>query len=420
MHHLAGASALALPAISLTDALAANSTELKKKHKAAIMLWMGGGPATINIWDLKPGAPTGGPFRPISTSGDLQICEYMPLMAKQMKHMSVIRSMSTREADHTRGRYYMHTGYVPNPNIEYPSYGSVISHELYSSDSGLEIPPFVAVGGGSVGPGFLGMSYAPFVVGSDGNVRNLHMDMPEERLQERMAMLDADREHVHRPGQSRRIESRDLAKISGSAADHARVLKKTVDLMTSKQMEAFKTGKEPTDVQERYGKSGFGRGCLMARRLVEQGVSFVEVDLGGWDTHMDNFKSLSTRKLPELDQAMAALVSRSGRAANVGRHRHHLDGRVRPHAADQRQFRPRPLGSQLERRRRRRRHEGWTGHRPNQFRRHECRDRALHLARRDGLGRQGARHFAGNDLHHSQRPPKKIANSGKVVKELFA
>ena len=190
VQHLAGGAAMALPAISLTDALAANSTELKKKHKAAIMLWMGGGPATIDIWDLKPGAPTGGPFRPISTNGDLQICEHMPLMAQQMKHMSVIRSMSTREADHARGRYYMHTGYVPNPNIEYPGYGSVISHELYSAESGLEIPPFVAVGGGSVGPGFLGMTYAPFVVGSDGNVRNLQMDMPEDRLMERMAMLE--------------------------------------------------------------------------------------------------------------------------------------------------------------------------------------------------------------------------------------
>jgi Protein of unknown function (DUF1501) len=308
MHHLAGASALALPAMALTDAFAINSTEIKKKHKAAIMLWMGGGPATIDIWDLKPGAPTGGPFRQISTSGDLQICEHMPLMAQQMKHMSVIRSMSTREADHARGRYYMHTGYVPNPNIEYPGYGSVISHELYQQESGLEIPPFVAVGGGTVGPGFLGMTYAPFVVGTDGNVRNLQMDMPQDRLVERLTMLEQIETSFIGQVSPEGMKNRDVAKASGSAADHARVLKKTVDLMTSKQMDAFKTSKEPADVQERYGKTGFGRGCLMARRLVEQGVSFVEVDLGGWDTHMDNFKSLSTRKLPELDKAMSALV----------------------------------------------------------------------------------------------------------------
>ncbi len=302
MQHLAGASALALPAISFTNALAANSADLKKRHKSAILLWMGGGPATIDIWDLKPGAPTGGPFKAIGTSGNEQISEHMPLMAKQMDKMAIIRSMSTREADHMRGRYYMHTGYVPNPNIEHPGYGSVISHELYKSDSGLEIPPFVSVGGGSVGPGFLGMTYAPFVVGSDGNVRNLNMGLPDDRVMQRMAML-------------RTIETGFMKQVSpgrktnnGSAEDHAKILDKTLSLMTSKQMEAFKADKEPTEVQERYGKTGFGRGCLMARRLVEQGVSFVEVDLGGWDTHANNFKSLGDTKLPELDKAMSALV----------------------------------------------------------------------------------------------------------------
>ena len=121
LEHLAGASALALPAINFTNALAANAKDLKRRHKAAILLYMGGGPSTIDIWDMKPGAPTGGSFKPIATTGDMQICEHLPLMAKQMKHMSIVRSMSTREADHTRGRYYMHTGYVPNPTIEHPA-----------------------------------------------------------------------------------------------------------------------------------------------------------------------------------------------------------------------------------------------------------------------------------------------------------
>ncbi len=134
---------------------------------------MGGGPSTMDMWDLKPGAPTGGQFKPISTSADgVQICEHLPEMAKLMKHMAIVRSMSTREADHNRGRYYMHTGYVPNPNIEHPGYGSVIAHELIDQVPHLEIPPFVAVGGGSVGPGFLGMTWAPFVVNSNGDVRD--------------------------------------------------------------------------------------------------------------------------------------------------------------------------------------------------------------------------------------------------------
>jgi hypothetical protein len=310
IQHMAGASALALPAINFTNALAASSGELKKNHKAAILLWMGGGPATIDIWDLKPGAPTGGPFKAISTSGDVQISEHMPLMAKQMKNMAIIRSMSTREADHGRGRYYMHTGYVPNPNIEHPSYGSVISHELYRKDSGLEIPPFVAVGGGSVGPGFLGMQYAPFVVGSNGDVRNLNMGMDNDRLMQRMQMLATVEKGF---AESHRPEARDPKRSTSirttSADDHAEVLEKTLALMTSKQMEAFKVNQEPKEVLEKYGTSGFAKGCLMARRLVEAGVSFVEVDLGGWDTHANNFKTLGDTKLPELDKAMAAMTS---------------------------------------------------------------------------------------------------------------
>jgi uncharacterized protein (DUF1501 family) len=296
MSHLAGASALTLPAINFTNALAANSSDLKKRHKSAILLWMGGGPATIDIWDLKPGAPTGGPFQPIATSGDVQISEHMPLTAKQMHNLAIIRSMSTREADHMRGRYYMHTGYVPNPNIEHPSYGSVIAHELIDSVPELEIPPFVSVGGGSVGPGFLGMTYSPFVVGSDGNVRNLQMGLDNDRLMQRMEMLAS-------------LEKGFISQNRGdSAKDHAKILDKTLSLMTSKQMEAFKVSMETEAVRERYGNTGFGKGCLMARRLAEQGVPFIEVDLGGWDTHSGNFDALQNTKLPELDKAMSALV----------------------------------------------------------------------------------------------------------------
>jgi uncharacterized protein (DUF1501 family) len=299
LEHLAGGAALAWPAISFTTALRVHADDLKKGHKAAIMLWMGGGPSTIDLWDLKPSAPTGGPFQPISTSGTEQICEHLPLVAKQMHHLSIVRAMSTREADHNRGRYYMHTGYVPNPNIEHPGYGSVVSRMLeeQTRSLGLEIPPFVAVGGGSVGPGFLGMTYAPFVVDSNGDVRNLKMDVDSYRLAERMQVLAA-------------LEKNFIAQGRGqSAADHANVLEKTVALMTSKQMDAFKVNQESEAMRERYGRGAFGRGCLMARRLVEQGVAFVEVDLGGWDTHQNNFTTLQNNKLPEMDKAMAALVS---------------------------------------------------------------------------------------------------------------
>src|SRR3990170_3248284 len=162
MRHLAGASAFAMPAFALTRTLRANAESLSRNHKSAVLLWRGGGPPSIDMWDMKPGAPTAGPFKPIDTTGDFQICEQLPQLATQMKHLSVVRSMSTREADHERGRYYMHTGYVPNPSVEHPSYGSVIAHELEDSVPQLEIPPFVAIGSPSEGPGFFGLASAPF------------------------------------------------------------------------------------------------------------------------------------------------------------------------------------------------------------------------------------------------------------------
>src|SRR6476646_5910632 len=123
LSHLAGASATAAAALTLGQSLRTHAAELKKNRKSAILLWMSGGPSTIDIWDLKPGASTGGQFKPISTAGDMQISEHMPMTAKVMDKLAIVRSMSTREADHMRGRYYMHTGYKPVLNIEHPSYG---------------------------------------------------------------------------------------------------------------------------------------------------------------------------------------------------------------------------------------------------------------------------------------------------------
>jgi len=288
---------MTIPALTLTHSLRTHAAELKKNHKAAILLWMSGGPSTIDLWDLKPGASTGGPFKPISTSGDVQICEHLPMTAKVMDKLAIVRSMSTREADHMRGRYYMHTGYVPNPNIEHPSYGAVISHELVKEESDLQIPPFVSVDGASEGPGFLGMQYAPFRVDSNGQVRNLEMQgIDESRLIQRMHALDM-------------IEKGFISQNRGPAAkDHEAVLKKTLNIMTSAQMDAFKVNKEPKQVLDRYGNDRFARGCLMARRLVEAGVPFVEVDLGGWDNHQGIFNILQNQRLPVLDKAMSALV----------------------------------------------------------------------------------------------------------------
>ena len=190
----------------------------------------------------------------------------------------------------------MHTGFVPNPNIEHPSYGSVLAHEIMANRNDLEIPPFISIGGASEGPGFLGMSWAPFSVTSDGRIRDLDMDLKDNRLIQRMAALDM-------------IEQSFISQNRGHVSeDHRKVLKKTFDLMTSQQMEAFRVEKEPEAVRERYGNDAFGRGCLMARRLVETGVPFIEVDLGGWDNHTGIHNILQNQRLPVMDKAMSALV----------------------------------------------------------------------------------------------------------------
>jgi hypothetical protein len=311
MSHMAAAAAMTAPvASSFTNVMRANAKELQKKHKACILMFMEGGPPTIDIWDLKPGTATGGPFQQIETAAPgVKISEHMPLLAKQFQHCAVIRSMSTREADHNRGKYYMHTGYVPNPSVEHPSYGAVIAHELQNPE--VDIPPFVSIGTNSYGPGFLGMSYAPFVVDSQGNVRNLNMNMSADRLNQRLQLL----------GQ---LENNFAASGRGEPpAEHKKVIDRTVSLMTSDQMKAFKIDDEPDNVKELYGvnppaaapgagmmrrNTTFGRSALIARRLVERGVPFVEISMGGWDLHANTHDTLKNSNLPVLDQAMAALV----------------------------------------------------------------------------------------------------------------
>jgi uncharacterized protein (DUF1501 family) len=169
---------------------------------------MSGGPSTIDMWDLKPGGTAGGPFRPIRTSGDVEICEHLPLLAKQMRHLAVIRSMSTRETDHVRGRYAMHTGCAPLSNVQHPSRGVGLARGV----------------------------------------------------------------------------------------------------TTVEPLKGCRIDREPASVRERYGNTELGRRCLMARRLVERGAPFVEVESSGWDHHRNVHAALANHKLPELDRAMSTLI----------------------------------------------------------------------------------------------------------------
>lgn len=299
LKHVSAGAAMTLPAAHFLSHLEANAAEVRRNQKACILVWLPGGAPTIDMWDLKPDSKNGGEFKPISTAGDMQISEHLPNTAKVMNDLSIVRSMSTREADHSRGTYYLHTSYVPNPTVVHPTFGSVVSYELGAKREDLQIPAFVSIGGSSGSPGFLGMAHAPFVVERGGQIRNANSDgLSEQRLQQRLRMLESIEDGFIKSGRG------DLPK------SHKDVYGQAVNLMTSPQMDAFKVDKEDPKIRAGYGGHNFGDNLIMARRLVETGVPFVECRFPmGWDLHNGVFDSLKNRNLPMLDTGLAGLVT---------------------------------------------------------------------------------------------------------------
>ncbi len=301
LSHLAG-SAIAAPAAHFLTSLQAQASAPGRPLKSCIVLWMGGGPSHMDTWDLKPESEkNGGEFRPIDTSAPgVQICEHLPTIAAQMKHLSVVRSLNSKEGNHDRGTYMMHTGYAPNPTVVHPSFGSICSYELgHKRGDEFPLPHCIAINGPGEGAGFLGMSHTPFFIQNPTSpIANLKPpgDVSELRLNRRLKMLGL-------------LEDDFVAeRRGGSAADHKAVYSKTIRMMNSRYTRAFSLDDEPAALRDAYGRNGFGQGCLMARRLVETGVTFVEVSLGGWDNHNDIFKTLKGGNLPTLDKGMGTLV----------------------------------------------------------------------------------------------------------------
>jgi hypothetical protein len=301
MGHMA-TTALALPAAQFFGTLNANAQQVKRGGKHCILLWMSGGPSHMDTWDLKPDSEkNGGEFKPIDTSASgVKISEHLPLVAKQMKHLSIVRSLDSKEGNHDRGTYMMHTGYQPNPTVVHPGFGSYCSYELGEAMPNFDLPHCISINTPSLGAGFLGMSHAPFMVQNpNAPIANLQppQGVDDMRQNRRLQMLSM-------------VEKNFLGQKRGQAADdHKAVYAKTVRMMNSQYTRALSLKDEPDAVRDAYGRGSFGSGCLMARKLVEAGVSFVEVALGGWDMHTNIFEELSTKRLPELDKGMASLVA---------------------------------------------------------------------------------------------------------------
>ena len=293
---------LSLPAILRHEALASGA----RKPISAILLWMNGGPSQLDTFDPKPDAPAEirGEFGSIPTKiPGLRVTEYFPRLAACVDRYSVLRSVTSPDNGHETATHYLLTGYKFTPAIEYPSYGSVVQRELSSRS---EMPGYVLLGGypfGYGGAGYMGGTYNPFTIeGNPGNagfrVRDVSLrgGVPLERVRRRQTLLHA-----------LDVFQREVEASEVKAMDSFQ--EKAYALVTSpRAKEAFDLSREAPVLRERYGLTNFGQSCLLSRRLIESGVRFVTVNAGGWDTHQDNFSSLRSARLPEVDLGYSALL----------------------------------------------------------------------------------------------------------------
>jgi hypothetical protein len=306
------------------ETLAARAASDPKRKRACILLWMFGGPSQMDTFDLKPGHANGGPYKEIRTSApDLRISEHLPKIARFGDRMAIVRSMSTKEGEHGRATFLMRTGYQPTGPIQYPTLGSLVSKELGAEDAPL--PNFVGIGPfrffnvAAYSPGFLGPQYAPLIVADGGQFFGQQGRTYEQALKVQDIDLPAG---VDRQQADARIEllgdmeSDFLSQHPGVAPlSHKTAYDRAVKLMKTEANKAFNLDEEPPMLRDAYGRNLFGQGCLLARRLVERGVPFVEVTLArnenmgpfGWDTHAQNFDAVK-RLSAVLDPAWGTLM----------------------------------------------------------------------------------------------------------------
>lgn len=288
-----------LPALDLLAAKKRGS----ERATSMILLWMNGGPSQLESWDPHPGTEIGGPTSVIKTAmKGLEIGADYPYMAEEIQHLSVIRSLVSKEGDHERGTYFVKTGYRPDPTTQHPSLTALLSQQL--PDSKVEIPQHISLGGGQwpARGGYLGNQYDAFRIFEPGrNIQNLRSAVDNKRQKQRVNSLEIV---------SGAFANRRRIRFDDTVSEKTRLeksLERARVMMNSDQLKAFKIDTETAETKSRYGDSRFGRGCLVARRLVETGVRSVEVTLNGFDSHANNFESQSARA-KDLDPAFAALI----------------------------------------------------------------------------------------------------------------
>jgi len=317
----AGLLGLTLPRLLQLESRAGNvpkDGEQRPKMKAdsVILVWLPGGPATIDMWDLKPQAPDGirGEFKEIDTNvSGVKICEHLAKMAKVIDKLTIVRSLYHTIPSHGPATVFMTTGNKPTPALQYPSLGSLCS-KLMTVEKG--VPPYCTfndIRGGVAGQaGYLGTGYNPFTIEGGGGggkgAANFNLRVRGITLPQGFNLEDLDkREKLLKEFDQKLTElDKDADIVDGLDAFH----KQALDILRSdKTKKAFDLAKEPQALREKYTTAPFGTGLLAARRLVEAGVRFVSLSVGGWDTHGQNFKTLKDRNLPALDQPLSTLIT---------------------------------------------------------------------------------------------------------------
>ena len=288
-----GASLLGLQLSNLA-AFAGESEKATAEH--LILFWNGGGMSHIDTWDPKPGRPTQGEFEPIKTSvSGIEISEIFPELAKQMHHCSLIRSIAGTRGDHGQATYQLQTSYLQAANLVHPGFGSIVTHQKKQQG---DLPPFISISGRARKASYLGQRCEAYYVASPGDT-DPYLAFPEGISQVRGdRRLDILRKYNNKF--SEKNTANDL-KSSQTAIENA------VSLMRSPALEAFELDKVRTTTLNRYGDTTFGRGALLAKRLIEQGVRVVQVNRGGFDTHGNNFPAMRNHGTV-MDPALSALI----------------------------------------------------------------------------------------------------------------
>jgi Protein of unknown function (DUF1501) len=293
----AGLAVSAAIPISFTDWMALHAADLRKRQMACILLWMAGGPSQLETFDPKPGTEHGGETKAITTAvPGISVAEGWDHTAKVMKDIALVRSMTNKEGNHQRATYQLHTGYVPSATIKHPHLGCSIVSEL--GESQFDLPHIVSIGGPTTGAGFLGAALEPFVVQN-----------PQQPPENTQPKVGADR-FRRRLGLLERIDGAGFERTGGAdrVRDHRALYRQTTKMILSPHMRAFHLDEEPDPLREAYGKTPFGQGCLLARRLVQAGVTFIEVRSNGWDTHQENHARVG-KLASQVDPAFATLVT---------------------------------------------------------------------------------------------------------------